>query len=42
MRPAEPMEFSQCNEPAKAGVFYNEKVFFDADGTSDAPSCPWL
>lgn len=30
MRPAEPAEFSQCHEPAKAGVFYNEKVFFDA------------
>lgn len=30
MRPAEPAEFSQCHEPAKAGVFYNDKVFFDA------------
>ncbi len=36
MRPAEPAEFSQCDEPVKAGVFYNDKVFFDADGISDA------
>lgn len=30
MRPAEPAEFSQCDGAAKAGVFYNDKVFFDA------------
>lgn len=36
MRPAEPAEFSQCDGAAKAGVFYNDKVFFDADGISDA------
>ena len=42
MRPAEPAEFSQCDEPAKAGVFYNDKVVFDADGISEAPSRLWL
>lgn len=42
MRPAEPTEFSQCDDAAKAGVFYNDKVFFDADGISEAPSRLWL
>lgn len=30
MRPAGLAEFGQCHEPAKAGVFYNNTVFFDA------------
>lgn len=30
MRPAEPMGFSQWHEPTKAGVFFGDKVFFDA------------
>lgn len=42
MRPVEPMEFSQCHEPARAGVFYNDKVFFDANRISEAPSRLWL
>lgn len=42
MRPAGPTEFSQCHEPAIAGVLYNDKVFFDADGISDAPTRLWL
>lgn len=42
MRPAEPTEFSQCDEPAKTGVFYNDKVFFDADGISKTPPQLWL
>lgn len=42
MRPAEPAEFSPCGDAAKAGVFYNDKVFFDADGISEAPSRLWL
>mgnify|MGYP007028680508 CR=1 FL=1 len=42
MRPAEPTEFSQCDDAAKTGVFYNDKVFFDADGISDAPTRLWL
>ena len=42
MRPAEPAEFSQCDDDAKAVVFYNDKVFFDADGISDAPTRLWL
>lgn len=42
MRPAEPTEFSPCGDAAKAGVFYNDKVVFDADGISEAPSRLWL
>ena len=42
MRPAEPTEFSQCDDAAKTGVFYNDKAFFDADGISDTPSRLWL
>lgn len=42
MRPAEPAGFSQCDGAAKAGVLYNDKVVFDADGISEAPSRLWL
>lgn len=42
MSPAEPAEFSQCDDVAKTGVFYNDKVVFDADGISEAPSRLWL
>lgn len=42
MRPAEPAEFSQCDDVAKTGVFYNDKVFFDANGISKTPSRLWL
>lgn len=42
MRPAKPAEFSQCDDVAKTGVFYNDKVFFDADGISETPPQLWL